>query len=909
VVYGSNPQEMQDRRIYVLGKVAKPGVYTLKGDVPILHALFLAGGVAAAAAPQSPTVRLPAGVRPVGYQLDLTIVPAAAPFSGRVAIALAIERPTTTIWLNATDLAIDGAELAAGGAKTRVTVTPGAPGFVGFTLPHAIGPGAATLTVRYHGTMDSQKSRGIYRQNEGPGADDWYAYTFFEPIDARRAFPCFDEPGFKVPWQVTLHVEKSHVALGNAPVQAETPEPNGMKAVRLAPTKPLPSYLVAFVVGPFDIVDGGKGGRAHTPIRFIVPRGRGGETRYARSVTPKIVSLLEDYFDMPYPFGKLDVAVVPRYWGTMEHPGLVALGQPLTLIKPTEEGLHRKQSYANIAIHELAHYWFGDYVTCRWWDDVWLNESLGTWMDGKITDALAPEWKFTLGRDGGRMETAMHTDALPTARKLRLPVESNDAIGNSFENGITYFKGSSVVRMIEHWVGAEKFRGAMRGYVRAHAWGNADANDFLTALRQHLGAPAAEVMASFVEQPGVPLVSVTARCDGGKARVTLAQRRFFADGKARGATARWHVPVCLKYGSDGGVAEECVELTQATQDVTLPSCPRWVMPNADGAGYYRTRYDRASLRALAGVFDSALTVRERVQLAGDVAAVTDAGELPLGDALALLPKFLGDADPRVFGRGVALLTLVRPNELAGAERAAFGRAVEKLLGARGQAVGWAPAPGEDPDVSSLRPQLLRMLADYAHDRGVIAEAQKLADRWLADRKAVAPDMAGTVLGIAALGGDAGYFDRLLAEAHHTHDRRERGLLLRALGEFRAPALQTRALALVAGDAFDLRESLAIARGSLYEPEQRDRTWKFLEQHWDAITGRMRDDEAMWLFGSVPSAFCDAKHRREVAAFLGPRAKARVGAPHAVAEALDRARTCERSVARNRRAVSTFLRQF
>lgn len=860
-------------------------------------------------APASPTVRLPAGARPLRYALDLTVVPSAAPFSGRVTIELALDKPTTTLWLNATDLVIDEATLAAGGAPSRATVTPGAPGFVGFSWPRAVGPGRATLTIRYHGTMDSQRSRGIYRQNEGPGADDWYAYTFFEPIDARRAFPCFDEPSFKVPWQVTLHVKKSHLALGNAPVESETPEPNGMKAVRLAPTRPLPSYLVAFVVGPFELVDGGEGGRAHTRIRFIVPRGRARETRYAREVTPKIVALLEDYFDMPYPYGKLDVAVVPRYWGTMEHPGIVALGQPLTLIKPEEEGLQRRQAYADIAIHELAHYWFGDYVTCRWWDDVWLNESLGTWLDGKITDALAPEWKFTLGRDGGRMARAMAADALPTAQKLRLPVTTNDAIGNSFENDITYFKGSSVVRMIEHQVGADKFRAAMRAYLQAHAWGNADAGDFFAALRKQLGAPAAEEMASFVEQPGVPLVSATLRCEGGKGRVALTQERFFADGADHGDKTRWHVPVCLKYGGDGGVAHQCVELSQAMQEVTLPSCPRWVMPNADGAGYYHTRYDGAALRALGGVFATALTVRERVQLAADVAAVADAGKLPLGDALALVPTFLGDSDPRVFARGVGLLALVRPRELPDAERAAFGRAVRKLLGARGHAVGWAPKPGEDPELASLRPELLWMLADEGHDRGLVAEARKLADRWLGDRRAVAPDMVGPVLGLAALGGDAGYFDRLLAAARRTHDRRERGMLLAALGAFRVPALQARALALVAGTEFDLRESMAIVRSASAARETRDRAWAFLKRHWDALTARMREDEAMWLFGGVPRAFCDAAHLRDVEAFLGPRAKTHLGASHALAESLDRAHTCEQSAARNRAAVSAFLRQF
>src|SRR6185503_17342073 len=202
-------------------------------------------------------------------------------------------------------------------------------------------------------------------------------------------------------------------------------------------------------VGPFDLVDGGRAGRAGTPIRFVVPRGRGEETRYAGEVTGRIVELLEEFFDMPYPFVKLDVAVVPRFWGTMEHPGLVALGQPLTLIKPAEEGLERRQRYANIAIHELAHYWFGDYVTCRWWNDVWLNESLATWLDGKLTDRLEPAWKFTLGRNGPWTASAMATDAQPGTQAIRLPVTDRNGIQNSFDNDITYSKGAAAFRMLE----------------------------------------------------------------------------------------------------------------------------------------------------------------------------------------------------------------------------------------------------------------------------------------------------------------------------------------------------------------------------------------------------------------------------------------------------------------------------
>jgi len=858
--------------------------------------------VAANPSPAPPKLRLPTTVRPTHYALDLRVVPAEPTFSGAITIDLRVDTPTSLVWLNATDLKIDGAEVRAGGATQAARVVAGDEDFVGFATSKPIPKGAAQLIVRWHGTLDAEKSRGLYRVAEGPGADDWYAYTFFEPTDSRRAFPSFDEPAYKVPWKLTFHVKKGQVALGNAAVASERDEADGMKTVTLEESKPLPSYLVAFVVGPFELVDAGRAGRAHTPIRFVIPRGRAAETRYAKEVTPRIIDELEKFFAMPYPYGKLDVAVVPRFWGTMEHPGIVALGQPLTLIKPSEEGLHRKEQYANIAIHELAHYWFGDYVTCRWWNDVWLNEALGYWADREITDALEPSWKYALTRDDGA--DAMHADGQPTVQRISLPVETKDAIQNSFDNSITYAKGAAVLNMIEHWVGRDKFMGAIRGYLAAHAWGNADANEFMAALRSSLGAPAADVMRSFVEQPGVPIVSAELACDGGKGKVTLTQKRFF-NAADQPSKQLWKVPVCLKW-QDGG---SCTLLDAATKEVALPACPKWLLANADAAGYYHVRYDKAQLDTLTPVFASALTVKERTHLAADVAAEVQQGTLPLGDALALLPAFLGDEDLRVFNHGVDLMYLVNPRELDDKQFAAFGRAVQKLLGARARTVGWAPKEGEDPEMAAVRPELLGMMARVAHDARVIAEAHKLAERWLKDRRAVAPDMVGPVLGIATLSNDAKLFDRLLDEARHVQDRRERALILGTLGGFRAPALRERALAIMSGSEFDQRDAIGILYRELFDRDSRKPTWQWLQAHLDGILAKLREDEAMRLIGSVPHAFCDEEHRAAAEAFLTPRAKTHPGAPHQLEEGLEGVRACALSWTRNKPAIDAFLAKY
>jgi aminopeptidase N len=426
----------------------------------------------------------------------------------------------------------------------------------------------------------------------------------------------------------------------------------------------------------------------------------------------------------------------------------------------------------------------------------------------------------------------------------------------------------------------------------------------MAALRARLGAPAADVMRSFVEQPGVPIVSAQVRCDAGAAKVTLTQKRFF-NAADQPSSQLWKVPVCLKW-RDGAT---CTLLESATKEVALSSCPTWLMANADAAGYYHVRYDAASLHALEPVFATALTIRERMHLAADVGAEVEQGTLPLGDALALLPAFLGDEDLRVFDHGVDLLYLINPRELDDEQLAAFGRAATKLLGARARTVGWAPKEGEDPAMANVRPMLLSIMARVAHDGRVIAEAHRLAERWLKDRRAVAPDMVSAVLSMAAYSNDARLFDHILAEARHVKDRRERSILLGSLGAFPAPALRDRALALVAGDEFDQREAIAVVYRDLFNRETREATWSWLQPHLDALLAKMRDDDAMRLIGRLPIAFCDDKHRAEAESFLAPRAKTHPGAPHELDEGLEEVRTCALAWARNKPAIEAFLAKY
>ncbi|HLL84910.1 MAG TPA: M1 family metallopeptidase [Longimicrobium sp.] len=856
------------------------------------------------AEPVSPTLRLPATVRPIRAALDLTVVPGEAAYRGTADFELELFADTDVLWLNAQDLKVTKGWVEASGSSQRATPVRGEPGFVGFQVEQPVARGKARLVVSFEGAFDTERSRGLYKVEEG-GA--WYAYTFFQPIDARRAFPCFDEPHFKLPWRLTLRVPKGDLALANAPIASEKEE-GGLKAVTFAESKPMPSYLVAFMVGPFDVVDAGKAGREGVALRFIVPRGRGGETRYAAEVTPRLVTLLEDYFAMPYPYEKLDVAVVPRFWGTMEHPGLVALGQPLTLIPPEQESPQRKQSYANTALHELAHYWFGDYVTMAWWDDTWLNESLASWLDTKLTDQLEPSWRVPLAHLGAR-EGAMTADSLVSAKRLRQPVVSRHDIEGSFDNDITYAKGAAVVGMFEHWLGEEKWRAFIHRYMAAYAWKNATTDDFLATLSAEAGEEVASAFRTFVVQPGLPRLTAEPRCAPGQPpRLVLSQQRYLPEG-SRGAEAGqpWGFPVCVRYGAGKQHFSACTLLSAATGELPLQTkaCPDWVLPNADGAGYYRVGYRAEELPRLLDR-KVALTLEERLSVLSDARASVRRGDFPLGTVLGLVPTLSKDPEQAVVMASLNVLRLVRVGTLSDEDKGRYERFVLKTYGAQARALGWQPRAGEDETVQQLRMQLLWTVAGAAGEPRLVDEARLRARKWLDDRGRVPPGVLMAVLGVAGRYGDRALFERFVEEARETKDRRERSMLLTSLGSFREPELARAALGLVLGGGFDLRESLGLLSRAFGARETREEAWTFTRLHFDQMSPRMRDDEVLVFLENVAGSFCDERHRAELAAFFAPRVERFDGAPQVLARELEKLDLCIAASKRDGPGVTRFL---
>ena len=853
-----------------------------------------------------PAFRLPADVAaPVRYGVDLTVVPDQDAFTGAVDIKVRFSKSTPVLWLNAERLTFKDASLTVGGEKQSAKIITEPKDLVGFAFDHPVGPGEATLHVAYQGSINRTDQQGIFQMKlDG----QWYVYSQFEQIWARRAFPCFDEPGYKVPWQLTLHVKKDQVALSNTNIISETDSGDGMKTVKFAETPPLPSYLVALTVGNMDVVDAGTAGKKNTKVRVVVPKGHAGEAKYAAETSGPILTLLENYFGIPYPYDKLDEVAVSLSGLSMEHPGLITHSGFIILRKPDEDTLGRQREWASVCAHEMAHQWFGDLVTTAWWDDIWLNEGFASWMANKIMMDYHPEWQMNIGELNG-YQGAMGNDALVSARQVRQPIQSNDDIANAFDS-ITYEKGSALLNMFESYMGPDKFRDGIRRYLQTYSWKNATSSEFLASLAGDDPSIAA-AFSSFLDQPGVPLITATLKCEGGGAKLQLSQERFLPLGSSGAAPELWKAPVCVRYPADGGPARQCALLDQQSAEVALPKasgCPQWVDANADAVGYYRVLYQGDQLEALLTNENQSLSLAEKVSLIGDIAALTGNDKIPLGQALALAPALAHDPARQVVNKTMEITTGLQDNIVEPTLLARYRQYLLDVYGTRARELGWESKPGESDDNRLLRPSLAGVLANQAEDPLAVAKAKTLAIAWLGDHKAVQADMVGTVLTAAARHADRELFDRMRAAAKQEKDEDFRGTLLFSLGLFQDPAISKIALPIVLTDEFDSRESLNILFGVSQSPKTRDLAYDFVKQNWDAIVAKFPTDTGAFL-PFVAGNYCDADHRQDAKSFFDGRSTKFTGGPRNLAQMLEGIDLCVAYKKAQAPSVSAFLEKY
>lgn len=863
----------------------------------------------APADPAPPAFRLGEDVVPVEYAVDLTVVPERDGFSGAVTVELDVRKPTAVVWLNGRGLSVSQAALEVGGETWPARAVTAGDEYLGFVLPRDVPVGRARLRVAYTGAFETVDAAGAFKQKEG---DDWYVVTQFEPTDARRVIPCFDEPSFKVPWQLTLRVPAGEKAVSNTPVESEAPSDDGLRTVRFARTKPLPSYLVAFAVGPFDVVDLGAAGKNPTPMRLYVFRGRGADTRFAAEAHRELLVRLEEYFGMGYPYEKLDAVAVPQTigWSAMENPGMVTYNGRILVARPEEETPGFKRGAATVIAHELGHQWFGNYVTLAWWNDIWLNEAFASWIEDKMVHAWKPEWELDVSNVAARGRS-MAADSLVSARQIRQPIRSRHDIANAFD-GITYGKGAAVLHMFESWIGEAAFRDGVRAYLAAHAHRTATSEDFISALARAAGPQVEAAFASFLEQPGVPLVEADLVCEAGRTpRLALSQRRYLPTGSRGSSAQTWRVPVCARWGIGPKSGRACTLLAAEKGELVLEgadACPDWILPNEGAHGYYRVKYEGAHLARLLGPRGPRLSFAERLGVLDDASALVASGHLQASDVLALVPALVRTKNRHIIARTVNIVSGLDEHLISESLRPRYARFIRKLYGAQARELGFAVRPDEDEATQLMRGSIVSLVAVNGEDGTLAKEALALANAWLDDRKAIDDQMVEPVLEIAAHHGDAKLFERFLAAARASKDRKERARLLGALANFRPPELAQRVLDLAISGEFEVREATRLLFGPFANPHTRELAYAFLKQNFDKISAAVPKDWGAYLM-YAGSAFCDEEHRADVEAFFSPKAASFTGGPRVLAQVLERITLCDANRRAQEASVSAFLQKF
>jgi alanyl aminopeptidase len=846
-----------------------------------------------------PSLQLPSDVRPTGESLTLRIDPSQPRFSGSVAIDVVLQRAKKVLWLHGRDLRVSHVTVTPeGGAAIQATwAARDKSGVASLTLLTEAPSGKARIAIDYDAAFNAGLL-GLYRTQQSGVS---YAFTQFESIDARRAFPCFDEPGAKIPFSVSLLVPKDDVAVSNGPELDRVPGPDGTALVHFATTPPLPSYLVAFAVGPLDVVRAPDvpptAVRAKPlPLRLFAAKGRGPELAFAAARAGKILTTLESYFGIAFPYDKLDLLAVPERRGAMENAGAITFEESGLLLDEKTASLPARQSFAYVVAHEAAHQWFGDLVTTAWWDDIWLNESFATWMGYKAVELWDPTLRASLSFSGD-VHGSMAQDGLASARQIRQPIASTGDIENAFDS-ITYGKGGGVLAMFERWLGPEVFQRGVHDYLEAHKFGSATAADFVAALSAAAGKDVGTPLRTFLDQPGVPFLEEALSCDGkGGARVHVKQSRYLPIGSTGDARRTWQVPVCVRYGQKGATHEACALVTEPEADIPLDSCPDWAWPNAGGVGYYHLGLAKDDLKAI-GKALPLLTPAEKIAYADSLEASLEKASTPMADVLAALPPLAADRDPEVESAASRIVQQARDWLYGDPLRPKIEAHIRHLFGPTATRLGWNAQKGEDSAQAKLRREVLFLLADVAEDPAVRAEAKRRGALYLGkDDKmhpeAVDPNLAYLSLAILGEDADSKTWETMLARLSNTDNPLSRSRLIGALSLARNPELAARArgLSLESGPLRH-QEILATLGNQLIDPPLRDDAWVWLKTHFDELLAKVKDQDfgGIGLLG-IAGGLCDEARATEAERLFAPRLGSIEGGARAGASTVENIRLC------------------
>jgi aminopeptidase N len=850
--------------------------------------------------------RLPALATALRYALSLDIDPNRPEFSGSVRILVRIPAATPYVVLHGRGLTVTqvsaqvGAETVAATVAGRTSHGGLAPEELVLTFARPLPAGEAVLGLDYRAPF-ADTLAGLARVNDG---GRWYAFTQFEPVHARRAFPSFDEPDQKVPFDVHITTPKGLLAFSNMPETARTDRVTAAGTVTtfdFQTSPPLPTYLVALAVGDFDVR---QGQTSPVPIRLITVKGKAALGGLALEDAAGILKELARYFGIAYPYPKLDIVAVPRISDdAMENAGFITFNEDWILLDPTRAPLSARMGMSSVIAHEEAHQWFGDLVTAAWWDDIWLNEGFATWMGDKISDVYHPAYRQRL-TNLSYLGEVMATDSLRSARAVRQPVASTSEARESFD-GITYTKGGAVLGMIEHMIGDDTFRNGVEAYLSGHAWKNATASDLFAALSRASGKDVGKLAATFLDRPGVPEVSIGLDCSARPPILTLSQVPWHLLGDSRDdGLAPWSIPVDLR-ASD---AELHVLLADRTGTYPLPRCPAWVDPDIDAHGYYLYSLDEKRWAAFAAVIEKQ-SEGSRLAFLQSLEADVRSGTLG-GDALLrLLPAFDADTSRVVLNKEIAVLGdlerwLVTPESRVAFASYAAARLLPHKRALDAKVARSKAAPSEDDLLA--RQAIFSALGSIAHDPGTLVEANRVALAWLADPASVDVDLAEVAVPMASQKAGPDRIEALRGAMRRANVPVDRQIALAALSGFHDPSTLQAALSLTLTDEVGAADAPTLIWPAVGRPATRAATKRWLTAHWDAFSAKVSVEVLGYVFGLTGQS-CTREEIEEDRAFMTPRVAGVEGATRPLAEGLESAERCAALHEKNRAVVDRFFR--
>ncbi|HKA80956.1 MAG TPA: M1 family metallopeptidase [Xanthobacteraceae bacterium] len=807
--------------------------------------------------------KLPKTVVPTHYAIELEPSLEGLTFAGTELVDIEVREPTARIVLNAVNLAFVSATID-NGAQIAAMAPDAAAETVTLTFPQPLAAGAHQLRIGFTGQIN-KFGRGLfsvdYPTDKGTRR---MLSSHLEPADARRIFPCWDEPAFKATFALTVTVPRAFLAVSNMPVAKEEPVTPTLKQVTFLPTPRMSSYLLVLTVGELERLSAQSEG---VTVSVVTTSGKRDQGRFALDSAVSLLRYFNDYFGVKYPLPKLDLIALPGgFNGAMENWGGITFFESRLLFDPTSNAGGVRRGIFSILAHEMAHQWFGNLVTMGWWDNLWLNEGFASWMQVKAAERLYPQWRSWLNSNGQK-QFAMNLDARRTSRPIQQPV-ANETEAMAVFDGITYSKGQAVIRMLEHYLGETAFRDGIRKYMAENAYGNTTTANLWQALEAASGKPVASIAAAFTEQAGLPLIVAQVTCVGDEQRVALRQDRFTlvpraAGGTGSGETAqRWQVPIAI--GPLRGMRPAETTVLQGQSEFAAGRCGEPVKLNLGDVGYYRVEYDAASRAALVKSV-ALMAPADRVNLLADTWALVEAGRVEPQSYFELIEE-IGNDDNRAVWEQI-IRTLNRLDHLARnrAERPALQAYARAKLRPLFDKLGWDATGGEGNDGAMLRARLIRVLGDLG-DPEIVAEAKRRFAAFLQNPAALRPALRDSVIHLVGVTADRKDYDTLIALARKTTNTNERVRYYLAAASARDPALAHETLELTLSDELPTTLTGNMFNGVAGAGEQPELAWDFVLQHFEALATRQGPSFRNYFASNFMGHFTDAARATELANF-------------------------------------------